>query len=125
MEDVRKADSLDWSNPLLVRVLTFDGFEVRVEAVEEADAHWLRLLASAPFASVVTTGPESVPDGEDADESLDPGRVAEDLQARVEAFNAKVSAWAYKLPSYKFDSMNKRLEDLLKPLDGNDAEAGR
>jgi hypothetical protein len=128
MDGVRRADTLDWTQPLLVRVLTFDGMEVRVEAITEAVAddtatvtpetataeegeaaqtHWLRFSSSAPFAAVQDAVPEE-----------------EDVQARVAAFNARVDGWAYTVPGYKFDAMNKRLADLLKPL-SDDSGAGQ
>lgn len=139
MEDVRPSDELDWQQPLLVRVLTFDGMEVRVEAVDAEDAHWLRLSAAAPFlqtgeAQAATPGAGEVVSADDApvaDDAPPAGEHAndaagsaegdlaasagEDLSARVAAFNARVGGWAYKVPGYKYEAMSKRLEDLLKP----------
>jgi len=38
--------------------------------------------------------------------------------------NQVVDGWAYNIPLYKFDAMNKRMEDLLTPLDDESDDSG-
>ena len=111
LDSVRPDSEVDFSGAIRVRVLTFTGMEVMVEAIEDEEDQWIRLNASAPVDS---------PD-EQGDEVAEQARA--DLKAAVEEFNARVAAWAYRIPSYKFDGMIKRLEDLLKPMDTGEAGA--
>ena len=39
---------------------------------------------------------------------------AADPEARARAINERVGGWAYRIPQYKYDSMNKRMGDLLQ-----------
>ena len=69
---------------------------------EAEDDHWIQLQAS-----VVVVEPT-----EGSGEAADP-----DVEARVESFNRRVSAWRFQIPAYKFDALSKRSEDLLQPLE--------
>lgn len=102
-DDVATAADQDWSEPLVVTVLAFSGLQWRLELVQRDDAHWLRLSASAPYAD------------SEGDET------SAGLNDEIAVANARVNRWAYRIPSYKFDAMNKRLEDLLAPLEDADA----
>ena len=48
--------------------------------------------------------------------AADPEALRKEVEARIESFNARVTLWAYELPSYKVESLTKRMEDLLAPL---------
>lgn len=118
LEDVAPAAEFDWSGATRLRLLTADGLNTEAELVEvqaagadsdteadtEADTaapaeYWLRLESG-----LYTTAVDSAVDSGDGD----------DTAVRAEAINERVSGWAYRLPPYKFNSMNKRMEDLLK-----------
>ncbi len=65
---------------------------------------------------------EQTDEGEsgEIDESQDPQQLADQLSTRV-------TGWEYVIPDYKYNSINKRLEDLLQPLpelEDEDALAG-
>ena len=90
------------------RLVTKDGLQVEVELVailgedEEAstdDEYWIRLEAGT-YTTAVESGVEE----------------AEDAAGQAEEINRRVAGWAYRIPKYKFDSMTKKAEDLLKPL---------
>ena len=99
MDSVRPDGELDWSGATRVRLLTFSGLEVTVEGVIEGEEHWIRLHAAAPHAE----------SGEAGDE--DPA------VAEAKAWNRRVAGWAFRIPAYKYESMTKRMEDMLKPLE--------
>jgi hypothetical protein len=92
MQSVRPASSVDWTNAVKLRLLTFSGVEILADLVAEGDEYLLRLHASHPAASV-----------------------AEDTEKQVEDINRKVEGWAYGIPQQKFENMVKKPEDLLKP----------
>lgn len=142
MQSVRPASGVDWTNAVVLRLLTFSGVEVRAELVTAGDEYLLRLHASQPAASVVqladtppvagqqagdqTAGEQaSVPAG-DAAQQPDPEaekqaalaiqkQVAEEVRKQVEDINRRVEGWAYGIPQQKYENMVKKLEDLLKP----------
>ena len=40
--------------------------------------------------------------------------------ARAADINERVSGWAYRIPKYKFDTMNKRMDDLLQEAEAQE-----
>lgn len=60
------------------------------------------------------------------DVSLEPGsssgtsESAMEPQKEAELLASQLDGWEYVIPDYKFNSINKRLEDMLKPLSGDD-----
>lgn len=100
---------LAWEDPLRFRLLTADGLQVELElhVVAGADAegtaddeHWIRLQAG-----IYTTGVDSAVEvTEDSTEPLE----------RAAEINSRVQGWAYRIPKYKFDSMSKRMADMLQ-----------
>lgn len=45
------------------------------------------------------------------------------LNKEVESLNKKFSGWTFVLPSYKFSSFNKTMDEMLKPLDQKKSDA--
>jgi len=137
LESVRPADSVDWTNAVKLRLLTFSGVEILADLVQRGDEYLVRLHATHPAASVVTqTKPanetaqaaEQASQGAAADsdkqadgdtdekKAADAARqAAEDVARRVEEINARVDGWAYGISKGKYDNMVKKPEDLLKP----------
>lgn len=128
LDDVRRADGMEWSGSIRYGLVTADGLRLDAEllAVETAAgegeedpvdgeaAHWIRLHASLYQTAV------DRPVTDDAGEQ-DPAAAAESPESteqRAQEINRRVSGWAYRIPQYKYDSMTKRMEALLK-----DAEA--
>lgn len=133
LEAVAAQDDVEWDGAVQFALVTADGLRVEVEGVAvspeaagdeaaesaaEAPAappaeYWIRLQAGlyqtalesaveAPDSRDVETG------GEDKDEAV------VDTTERATEINRRVSGWAYRVPKYKYDAMNKRLEDLLQ-----------
>jgi hypothetical protein len=108
LEAVAPQQELDWSAPLRFSVMTADGLLVETEVAadpgdgESAEAggqYWIRLKAGL-YTTAVGHGEET-------------GAGAPETVSRAESINAKVAGWAYRIPKYKFDSMSKRMADLL------------
>ena len=106
------------------------------EAAGEAETeHWIRLQASlyqtAVDSAVETAGEEAAPAADEAMQEAPeeapeeaPAEVpaaeepaADDAAARAREINRRTDGWAYRIPQYKFDAMNKRMEDLLLAAD--------
>ncbi len=114
LDEVTADSNIDWSQASHLRLLTADGVEISADLVDSDGKSWIRLSASehAPPAPAAKETGENKPEAEATEEAA-----AKDLAKRVETINRRVSGWAYAIPQYKSEVMNKRLEDLLKPLE--------
>jgi hypothetical protein len=144
LDAVAPADTVDFSTASQFRLLTADGLQVLAELVELDEQSWLRISASSYTDESVETDspdPEAETEAEvtseadapiadaaadaaadvaaDATDSDPPDQADEpeaDAKQRAAEINQRVSGWAYAIPSFKADAMNKQLEELLKPL---------
>jgi hypothetical protein len=111
LEAVAPASNLDWSGAVRYRVLTADGLTVEAELVAETEAgdageeHWLRIAAG--------TRTTAVEDGVDE-------AAAAATAERAAAINARAFGWAYRVPKYTFESMTKRMEDLVRETEATE-----
>jgi len=139
LDAVAAADTVDFTAATKFRLLTADGLEVLAELVEVEEQDWLRLSASVHESEATKAIAELVQNLEEvpaladeegvtetaasdaanteADAEAEPAEATEGAaQQRAEEINRRVHGWAYVIPSFKADSINKRLNDLLKPL---------
>jgi hypothetical protein len=105
LEDVEPAADDAAAEPTVVEYRTFDGLVVRVTGVERDDESWITLEASADAAAPPAA--DAAP-AEGAAPAADPAAEA----ARI---NEKVGGWRYKIASFQYDQMTRRITDLLKP----------
>jgi hypothetical protein len=97
LEDVEPAAATPPAKPTVVEFRTFDGLVVRAEGEKRGDTSWVGFTASVDAAQTVR------PDG------------APDPAAEAARINAKVGPWRYKIATFQYDQMTRRLADLLKP----------
>jgi hypothetical protein len=124
----------------LVASETADGPEGDADepAGDEEAEHWIRLRAEVHQTGVdsAAESPEAEGDDQAVETPDDPAEVpgsegsaevpadetsSDDPAARASEINQRVSGWAYRIPKYKFDAMNKRMEDLLLAIEDPDA----
>ncbi len=123
LEDVEPAAASPPAKPTVVEFHTFDGLVVRVEGERRGDASWIGLMASVDAAqatraaAATTPAPPAQGAGAPADEPkpVAPPVAAPDPAAEAERINAKVGPWRYKIATFQYDQMTRRLTDLLKP----------
>lgn len=60
-------------------------------------------------------------DAADAD-SADEDDAGVDVHDEAERINARVSGWEYRIPSYLYGQLTRRMEDLLRDVEDDDAE---
>lgn len=138
LDSVAPAATVDFAAATQFRLLTADGLQVLAELAESEEQQWLRITASAYESDDADESAESagtdaaekakdavgnasdiaVADPSEADQLDQTERV--DAKERAAAINQRVSGWAYAIPSFKADALNKRMEDLLKALPAND-----
>ncbi len=119
LESVLPDGEIDWGGAIRFRLVTAEGLQVEADLVERSDEaqgteeegetetteneYWLR-LASGLYLTALESGVEQV---EDISGTRD----------RAGEINLRNGGWAYRIPKYKFDSMTKRMDDLLKSAD--------
>jgi len=114
MKSVHPQDSVDWSDAVKMRLLTFSGMEIIADTVKSGDEYMLRLRATYPAADIATSRLEN-PDTQGEQLDIERQAMNEVLEA-VEAFNQKVATWAYAISKQKYDVMVNTQETLLKPV---------
>lgn len=110
METVRSEDSVDWSDAVKMRLLMFSGMEIMADMIASGDEYLLRLHASHPAADVVDS--QAVDSIEQQDIKK---QAAIEVLKTVEEINQRVNGWAYGISKYKYETMVKKPEELLKP----------
>ena len=111
LEAVMPAEAIDWDGATLYRVITADGLDLAARVVarqgEEGgdEEYWLALEAG-----LYTTSLDQAVD--------DAGREA--AAERAENINRRVSGWAYRIPRFNHDAMNKRMDDLVQEESGEE-----
>jgi hypothetical protein len=105
LDDVRPAKEIEFADGTpAVELVTFDGLTIRVHLVTKDDQAWVRLNASfeAPAEAIKPEG---------ATAKL---KTAEDAQKEVNQLNTRTANWAYRMPTYKAETMRRKLNDLLE-----------
>lgn len=88
LEAVRPVGEVDFARPSRIVFETFDGLSLAIDLVDQGEQSWIKLAASA------------APGSEAAREA--------------EGLNARLSAWAFAVPSWKATLFRRTLESLLK-----------
>lgn len=94
-EEVAPAAALEPDPDQVVNVeyRTFDGLVIAIEGIEQDDEHWISLTARA-----------------EAEDAADGAAAAE-----AAGINERVAGWRYRIASYQYDPITRRMSDLLKP----------
>lgn len=107
LDELASDTGIDWSNPVVFSLLTADGMRASCWLADHQELLWIRCGVSVYQALKNETDP-----AQEASQEL-----AEELTDRVNEINERVSGWAYQIPQSRFDSMTKRMEDLLQPTE--------
>lgn len=122
-DDVRKAVADVPDDATRALFVTSDGINLVVSLFTETligddgeeTAHYLRAEASLEPQTAAETVAEAVPEAP-GDEALELAAVNADPAEEVSRLQSKLNGWDFLIPEFKFNAMNKRLDDLLKPL---------
>lgn len=126
-ENVAAASRVQDAEPVsTAEIRTFDGLVVNASRYALNDEHFVRFEFAFDPAGVVTPEP-AMTDDEQADENNDTPAVAEDDEPSVaeeaEQLNDKTANWVYALPDYKNRMLEKRFDDMAKPIEEKPAAA--
>ena len=104
LDDVRPAAEIRFTaNSPVTEAATFDGLRISATFAEHEGATWARFAAKAD-------PPAALPKVEGESKLKSP----DDVKKEAEAINARVGGWAYKLQTYKAETLRKKLDDLLE-----------
>ncbi|MGR8948258.1 MAG: DUF4340 domain-containing protein [Gammaproteobacteria bacterium] len=118
-EDVISASKVSSSTPRgTVEALTFDGLTANLERYDYQDNEYVKMSFSFDENNVVAESLDSSEKTEDADEST-----RQSVAEEVTALNAKTGSWLYKLPDFKMRMLDKRLSDLIEPVEEEEEES--
>jgi hypothetical protein len=106
LEDVEPAANPLEGMPVIVEFRTFDGLVVRAEGWKVGEDSWLTFTAD-----VDTTQAAPTP----ATEGAAPASPPADPAAEAERINARVGGWRYRVATFQYDQLTRRMADLLKP----------
>jgi hypothetical protein len=119
LEDVEPAGASPPAKPTVVEFRTFDGLVVRAEGEKRGDASWVAFAASvdADQAARAKAAPAPAAEGAaaNAGDTKPAATPPPDPAAEAARINAKVGPWRYKIATFQYDQMTRRLADLLKP----------
>lgn len=112
LEDVeRVSDEATAADETVVDLVTFDGLGLTVRGQDREDGGWIRISAE-PAAPRPTESEDAA--AQDDGEAADPA-------AEAETLNARLGGWRYRIPSYKYDQLTRRMDDLLQAQESGDA----
>lgn len=121
-ENVAAASRVQDAEPVsTAEIRTFDGLIVNASRYALEDEHFVRFEFAFDPASVVK--PESTPtvaDDGQTDTSSDSTAAEENepsVAEEAEQLNDKTANWVYALPDYKNRMLEKRFDDMLKPVE--------
>jgi len=103
---------------------TFDGLVITVTATVEGDEDpWLAFSADYDAEQALRFATDAVDDvaGEPAGSGAEPDDSSElDAQSEAGAIDARLNSWRYRIPSYQYSQMTRRMDDLLRALPESD-----
>ena len=114
--------------------ITFDGLAIIAESFERDDEPWVAFRVDyRPPAEVPEADTESefVPDlepvaddtsDEDASDDAAQDDDGVDVAAEAHELDQQLASWRYRIASYQFDQMTRRMDDLLRDLPEEPAE---
>lgn len=117
LEDVERAADAASEPSVTTRFRTFDGLLLTARGYERGEENWLEFEASIDTREAAAPGDD--PAAEDAanaaggEESVDSAAASADPASEAAAINATVAGWRYRIPSYKYEQMTRRMQDLL------------
>lgn len=87
---------------------TFDGLVVQVTAYEVGDERWITLAAEVGGSPPDANGTEA---GQSA---------ADTAREEAAAINTRVTGWRYRIPTYQYGLLTRRMDDLLRDESGDE-----
>ena len=132
LEDVLPASDFDPADqePVLGVWETFDGLRIRTRAWQTGDdERYVALTVEYDPELVVEPASDEDPAAADEEsteadsEAEAENSDAESAAAEATELQARLDGWVFRIPSYKYSNMTKRLDDLLKPLEAASEEA--
>jgi len=141
-EDVTAADEIMWAGDgddagdadggigLTATMTAFDKSTVAMEQGIDADGEsWIRLRAeAAPMEEAENDGDTGDADAADTSDDADAGEGGDDGgetpvdNTRIDALNERWSGWAFQLPDFRSETLNRARTELIEPDEAESAD---
>lgn len=108
LEDVERHTAPFPEPVATIRFATFDGLVIVATAYTIDEVGWLGFEAEFDEDQAIEFATE------DVDEPLAGTEAGVDPRAEAERISERVTGWRYKIPSYQYDQITRRMEDLLE-----------
>lgn len=114
LEDVVPDTQIDWSEAVVYRLLKADGLRLKVDLVAREDQHWIRLEAISDPDMTSEAAANEAGEKEAGETANGESKESDDLTGEAGRINSRVNTWAYRIPRHKYDTMTRRMADMLK-----------
>ncbi|HEY1899990.1 MAG TPA: DUF4340 domain-containing protein [Steroidobacteraceae bacterium] len=94
LDDVRKAGG--HTAVAHASFVTRNGLTLAISGIEDADQRYITVVVAAPASSAQSAAPSTA-------------------QTQARDLNARLAGWEFEIPSYRYDTLFRPLEQLLKP----------
>jgi len=95
---------------------TFDGLVVTALGMEINGENWLRFTARFDADQALRFADDTVDGSVASEESADQDSSGSQPQAEADELNERLGGWRFRIASYQYEQMTRRMADLLKPL---------
>lgn len=126
MDDVQPAADVAIPDEVSVSTFrTFDGLVVEVRAWSADEKKWASFAVG--FDERVVAEQPEIESAEDDTTEVEPPAFepellsADEARAEAEELSTRLSPWVFSIPSYAHDRFSKRMDDMLKELESEDA----
>lgn len=123
LDDVRRVETNEsWSADVVrAEYRLFDGTIVEITGRKEGERHWIRLEtrfdeAQHQLFARPAEGEKTAEKKEETPAAPPPAteRKPDEIRAEAQTLAARFAGWAYEIPAYKYDTLFRPLDDLLK-----------
>ncbi|GAB4200120.1 MAG: hypothetical protein Tsb002_36130 [Wenzhouxiangellaceae bacterium] len=123
LEDVRPAQAAMAEPDLSVLFVADNGLNIQLDLHEEGDSeYWMQVSANAePTAAIADSGESSAGDSDAAAGEGDEEVAPPDPAVEAQQINDRLNGWEFRIAEFKYNGWAKKLEDLLKPLEDDNA----
>jgi Domain of unknown function (DUF4340) len=117
LEDVARLEETPPEPEVVTEFTTFDGLIVRVEGLRIDGDGWIVVSARPDTEFARSEAEATTTEESDEAESPDAAAPAADPAAEAQTIDSRTMGWRYRIASYQYDQLARRMSDLLRALD--------
>ncbi|MDH3694295.1 MAG: DUF4340 domain-containing protein [Gammaproteobacteria bacterium] len=130
MDDVVKADDIDFADAEKATMQSFDGLQISLETAQKDDVTYARLQAELVDNNTSEASEEKDENRRSEDDAATDSerqptatlKSVEEVKQEIEMLNARWSGWAYQLPDFELNNIFKPIDELLEEIEQAEGE---